>query len=315
MILEASGDSETTARWQDGGVPQVMTFALPDRAKRPAFPELPGKFVRNPPELVSALAEASKSAADEETRYAMHRIQLRGKTGEVVATNSKELYIHAGFNFGWSNDILVSRIGAFSRPELGPVEAVEIAKTDKHVVFGVGPWTIYLGIDEAGRYPDVDMVLPKRNAATIECRFSPQDATLLQRALPRLPGKADFNKPVTLDLNGQVCVRAKSADQPQTAELVLSRSACTGGAIRLNLNRDNLTLRSPARLHRTARRQSRQAGVLPRCTAHVLDDAIGPKSRIARQQRPASHRVGRRRTATQGPPTQAGECCHVHACE
>ena len=139
-------DLRVARRRQAAGVPRAA------RAVRPQ----PGDAVERP------WPKPARSAADEETRYAMHRIQLRGKTGDVVATDSKELYIHAGFNFGWTDDVLVSRVGAFGRPELGPVEAVEVGKTDKHVVFGVGPWTIYLGIDEAGRYPDVDLVCPSR---------------------------------------------------------------------------------------------------------------------------------------------------------
>src|SRR5437868_2185414 len=38
VILEDGEPGQTVARWEDGGVPQVMAFALPDGAKRPVFP-------------------------------------------------------------------------------------------------------------------------------------------------------------------------------------------------------------------------------------------------------------------------------------
>jgi hypothetical protein len=241
VVLEDGEVGQTVARWDDGGVPQVMAFALPEGAAlRPAVLDLPAQFIRNSGTLLTALAEAARSAADEESRYAMHRIQLRGAAGEVVGTNSKELYIDGGYTFGWGDEVLVPKVAAFGRPEFGPAEAVEVGRTEGHVVLGIGPWTIYLAIDTAGRYPPVDAVVPKPGAATTTCRFAPEDAAFLLRAMPRLPGKADENKPVTLDLNGQVCVRARAADQPQTAELILSRTSWTGDPARLNLNRDNL---------------------------------------------------------------------------
>ena len=240
VILESGTDGQPVARWEDGGVPQVMTFALPDGVKQPAFPQAPDRFVANPPELLTALAEAGRSAADAETRYALHRLLLRGKKGEVVGTDAKALYVHGGFTFDWPADVLVTRVAAFGRPEVGPAETVDVGKTDQHVVVRVGPWTIWLGIDAHGRFPPVDLVVPRPSAATTTCRFAPADAEFLLRSLPRLPGKADLNRPVTVDLNGQVSVRARAADQPQTTELVLARTEYTGPATRLNLNRDQL---------------------------------------------------------------------------
>jgi hypothetical protein len=240
VILEADDAGQTVARWEDGGIPQVVAFNVPDNAKRAKFPESPEQFVVNPPALLAALAEAARSAAEAETRYAMHRFLLRGKQGDVIGTDSKELYIHGGFRFGWPGDVLVTRVAAFGRPELGPVETVEIGKTDQHVAVRFGPWTIFLGIDVHGRYPPVDMVIPRASAATSVCRFAPADVEFLLKSLPRLPGKEQDNKPMTVDLNGHVIVRARAAGQPRTTELVMTRSEATGAAVRINLNRDHL---------------------------------------------------------------------------
>jgi hypothetical protein len=241
IALDAGDADQIIARWEDKGIPQIAAFTVLDNLKRQVFPDPPGQFVANPPALLTALAEAARSASEGETRYAMHRLLLRGKHGDVVGTDSKELYIHAGFTFGWPDNLLVTRVTAFGRPELGSVEAVEIGKTDQHVAVRFGTWTIFLGIDEIGRYPPVDLVVPNPSAATTVCRFAPGDVEFLVRSLPRLPGKADSNKPVTVDLNGHVSVRARAAGQPRTTELALTRSETTGAAARLNLNRDHLS--------------------------------------------------------------------------
>jgi hypothetical protein len=240
VILESGSASQTVARWQDAGVPQAMAFVVPEPNTRPAFPESPETFVRNTKELLTALDTAARTVANDSTRYALQRLQLRGKSGQVVGTDSKQLFIQGGFDFGFEEDLLVPRALAFGCPELGSAEAIEIGRTKSSVAIRVGAWTIALAIDTDGQYPQVDEVIPKSARSTAVCRFSPDDAEFLVRSLPRLPGKDDFNQPVTVDLNGHVAVRAKSADQPQTTEIELSRSEYTGHAVRLNLNRDNL---------------------------------------------------------------------------
>jgi hypothetical protein len=332
VILEPGSDGQTVARWEDGGVPQVMAFPIPEAHKPPAFPTAPDEFVSNPPELLTALAEAGRSAADAETRYALHRLLLRGAKGEVVGTDSKELYIHGGFTFGWPGDVMVTRVAAFGRPEVGPAEAVEVGKTDQNVAIRVGPWTIFLGIDVQGRYPPVDMVVPRPSAATTTCRFAPGDAEFLLRSLPRLPGKADFNRPLTIDLNGKVSIRARAADQAQTTELVLARTDYSGPATRLNLNRDQLS----RALHlgftelrvvkadkpmfcRDDRRTFLMMPLAPQDALppaddplRITSDGVEPSGRIHRPQRvrlpmsTASMNGDNRPTATTGGPTTAG---------
>jgi hypothetical protein len=58
--------------------------------------------------------------------------------------------------------------------------------------------------------------------------------------LPRLPGRGDDDRPLTVDLNGRVCVRARAAGQSRTTEVVLARSECIGEPAKLCLNREYL---------------------------------------------------------------------------
>ena len=53
----------------------------------------------------------------------------------------------------------------------------------------------------------------------------------------RLPTSDDFNEPVTLDLNGEVVVRAKGDDKQPVTELALVNSTRSGDVIRMNTNR------------------------------------------------------------------------------
>jgi hypothetical protein len=237
VTLEAAGPEKLLARWSDRGVPQAVEYESPDAASQPTFPPLPQSFVGNPPELIGALDEAAHTTAADATRYAMHRLLFRGRSGEVAATDGQQLLIHGGFNFGWPDDVLVSAVPVFGGKELGPDQPVDVGRTDEHVVLRVGAWTFWLRIDADGRFPSLEGVVPKPQEACCYLRIAPADATFLGTTLPRLPGRDDDHQPLTVDLNGRVCVRARAEGQSRTTEVVLARSECTGEPARLCLNR------------------------------------------------------------------------------
>jgi hypothetical protein len=117
-------------------------------------------------------------------------------------------------------------------------QPVEVGKTDTHVVFRIGDWTIWCEIQTEARFPDVQRAIPGDAEITARLRLDPQDARFLDLALGRLPEAEDDNSPVTIDLNGRVAIRAVPSDQPQqVTELVLSRSNCTGPPLSVAINR------------------------------------------------------------------------------
>ena len=63
--------------------------------------------------MLVALDQVMRTASPDATRYALQRVQLRGRTGDIVATDSKTLMCSTGFEFGWTEDLLVSRTLAF----------------------------------------------------------------------------------------------------------------------------------------------------------------------------------------------------------
>jgi hypothetical protein len=67
---------------------------------------------------IAALAEASRSTAKESVRYGLSRLRLRGSTGEVVATDGKQLLVQGNFQFPWQDAVLVPRLSVFGHRDM-----------------------------------------------------------------------------------------------------------------------------------------------------------------------------------------------------
>jgi hypothetical protein len=240
ITLEPNGSGAIKARWDDAGVPQVRDYDARDLDSLPAFPELPSRWATLEPGFLKALTDASHTAAKDNPRYAVHRIQCRGTAGEIVATDGRELLIQTGFTLPWEEDLLVPCVAAFASREVPQDVPVALVKTDTHVGIRVGAWTFLLAIDKEGRFPKVDNVVPALNGKLTTCRLSAEDAAFLSKALPRLPGGEDENAPLTLDLNGQAAIRVRGNGQPQATEVILGRSEVDGPPVRLASNRQYL---------------------------------------------------------------------------
>jgi hypothetical protein len=119
-------------------------------------------------------------------------------------------------------------------------QSVEVGRQKEWVVLRSGPWTFFLPIDDHARYPQADQVIPKLRDRTTTWRIAAEDAAFLARALPRLPGGDEDDKPLTVDLNGQVCVRARASGQGRPTEVVLARSSFAGAPVRFAVNRQFL---------------------------------------------------------------------------
>jgi hypothetical protein len=163
-----------------------------------------------------------------------------GGKGEVIATDGKQVLIQTGFTFPWKEDLLVPAVGVFACKEVPQDAAVSLGRSAGHVCVRVGPWSFHLAIDTAGRFPDVEQVLPAASATATSFRLSAEDAAFLGRVLPRLPGGEDNQAPVTLDVGNQVVVRSRAAGQERVTEVVLSSSEVQGPPLRFLSNRGYL---------------------------------------------------------------------------
>ncbi|CAN5909094.1 hypothetical protein BH23PLA1_BH23PLA1_42600 [soil metagenome] len=237
VVLETSAPGRTVARWSDRGIPQIREYAVPALDSLPAFPGPPEGFQSVPAGLLDALAEASATTDSASTRYALDCLQLRGETGEIIATDGRQILIRGGFSFPWPGDVLVRGTPACAAPDLPRDRPIRIGKTEGHVVLVVGPWTFYLAIATEARFPRIENAIPDPAAIATRVQLDPADVAFLAEALDRLPGADDHNAPVTIDCNGQVVVRAQANDQDRPTELILARSRYTGPPARLATNR------------------------------------------------------------------------------
>ncbi len=146
--LATSAAGKVTACWQDAGVPQAKEYDAPDLAKLPENPPSPVSFTANDPGLLAALTEAVRTATPEPIRFHTHRVQLRGKSGVIVATDGRQLLLQGGFHFPWEDELLVPANPVFGCKELGQGLPVAIGQTETHVTLRVGPWWIHLHIDK-----------------------------------------------------------------------------------------------------------------------------------------------------------------------
>ena len=235
--LDASAFDRVVARWTDRGVPRSREYVVGDRP--PPFPDPPSRFDPCPVGLLDALASAVDVAGEDSSRYALGSIQLRGGSGEVVATDGRQLLIQSGFRFCWDDDVLVHASPMFACRALPRDLAATIGRTDSHVVLRLGAITLWLAIRADVRYPKVDDVVPSENARFTRLRLDSTDIKTLADVLPHLPG-AETSDAVTLDLNGAIAIRAKDPGDGPPTELILPRSSYVGDPIRIATDRTYL---------------------------------------------------------------------------
>jgi hypothetical protein len=237
VALSEAGPGTGRARWDDGAVPRVLEFDTVTPDSVPPLPPEPKEYVPVPEGFLRALAEAAQSTSREPGRLGLSRVQLRGRRGQVVATDGKQLLVQGGFPLPWPEDLLVSRLPVFGFRDVALEGPAGIGRTSDHVGLRVGPWTFLLRIDKDSRFPDVEAVIPRPGQAASRLRLDPADAAFLAGSLPRLPSRDEHYSPVTLDLGPAVAVRARAEGRGPATELVLPRSAALGKPVRLCTDR------------------------------------------------------------------------------
>jgi hypothetical protein len=240
IALEALAPDRTIARWSDRGIPQAREYPITPIEGLSPHPDRPATFSGPMPGLIPSLVEAVTTSAEDDTRYALSCLSLRGSSRSIAATDGRQVLVQRGFEFPWNDDVLVRRSPLFGSKELPHDHHATIARTETHVVIRVGAWTFWLEVVTGVRFPDVDRIWSAPEDAATRLRVDPDDARFVVDALGRLPGSEAMNAPVTVDLNGQIAVRARAENDPTPTELVLSRSNYTGTPVRFQTNRDLL---------------------------------------------------------------------------
>ncbi len=233
VTVRRNDSSGIVASWADRGVPQQKEYASVDAPEMPAFSR---ELARNPPNLLVALRDAKSTTEISSTRYALDCIHLNGAIGTIAATDTHQLLVQTGFQFPWRDQVLMRSTDVFASRELPAELPVEIGRTESGVTVRVGEWTIHHELNKDGRFPNIDRIIPAPTAIKTRMQVDAADARFLTDTLGRLPADDQTDRPLTLDLNGAVMVRARSEKSP-LMELLLSRSQRVGAQLRLQTNR------------------------------------------------------------------------------
>ena len=223
------------ARWTDRGSQRSIEIPLIDPGTVEAPPGLPKEFTPLPMHFVPALYEASRTAASQDTKYIVTKLQLRGKSGSIIATDTRQLLVQGGYEFPFKDDVLLPRCEVFGLQPLHTYEDIGIGRTDTNVAIRVGPWSFVFPIDKEGRYPDVTQIIPRTSKSATRFRLHPNDAQrFLDNLVRRIKGPAAKDHAVTLDLIEAPCLRFEL--DGRVIEVALAESDIKGERVRMVLN-------------------------------------------------------------------------------
>ncbi len=225
VTLDRQSKLRGAIHWHGGSKPRKLPVELLLPGKQHEVPALPS-LTSVSAKVLSALHECGRSAARDNGRYALSRVQLQGRAGRVIGTDGKVALLFGGIKFAFSDDVLVPALPVFGAKPLSRVSEVKVGRTETHLVIVAGPWSVWLPVETKARYPDVADIIPK-HPATI-AGIDEQDAIELLKLLPTLPGNKDDNRPVTIDANESVKFRGRDPDTSETKEITLIRSRATG---------------------------------------------------------------------------------------
>ena len=202
--LEAMSAERGRACWSIGDSPCTTEFELVETPL--VWPIVPEELFTLPPSFLAAMHEAGRTAAREEGKYAFDGVQIRGKAGQLIATDGKQALIQGGFKFPFAEDLIVPAVPLFGAKELAGEEAVNIDRIDNWLFVEIGFWHIWLQIDPEKRFPDVVGAIPR--ATGTHLKFHDEDAQKVLEVLPQLLRvTGDDVQSVTLDLGRSVAIR------------------------------------------------------------------------------------------------------------
>ena len=214
--LEERQPGEGRVSWSVNGRASVLDFPTlrPKQTEpHPGFPPMPARSV-NPGEYFQlALNEASITSSKSYSNRFAGKIQLRGKPGQVVATDSRQLLVQSGFKFPWIEDLMVAGLGIWDSRELGdgPVAVGGAAK--EYVFVRIGGWSFALTIDTTMRFPAVEQVIPPPASIKTRLRLNMEILALLKNQLPHMLVPKDESVPLNLDIGKEVTVTVQGKDK------------------------------------------------------------------------------------------------------
>ncbi len=234
VTLERRSKLLAVVRWHGGGKPGTLPVGLTLPGKQHEIPESP-ELSPASEKLLPALHECGRSAACENGRFALSRVQLQGRAGRVVGTDGKIALLATGFKFPFTDDILVPALPVFGSKPLVRSQDVRVGRTSTHLVVAAGPWSVWLPFDTEARYPDVVSLIPEQPPTVAQLDHN--DVVELLKVLSGLPGKGEEDCPVTIDVGSTVKIRGRDVKTNDTQDVTLAQSTVSGPAQRFAFNR------------------------------------------------------------------------------
>jgi DNA polymerase III sliding clamp (beta) subunit (PCNA family) len=230
-------EKRAVASWTDRNVPTERDYEQIPFEQVPVAIPFPTDWSENTPEIFKAVRDAMRITDSGSTRYALNCIQLAGTEGEIASTDSHQALIHRGLAFPWTEKVLIPACRVFESSDLPQDGTVKVGKTESHVHFQIGAWTIAFATQTEGRFPDVHQILPNDAAVKTKLQLDCVDAQFVVQRLDQLPIEDDLHKPITVDLNGSVVIRSRLSSDSVPTELLLRRSQRTGEEVRVAMDR------------------------------------------------------------------------------
>ena len=235
----------TIAAEVDAIDPMLVSLSYLDSPQSPTLCEgtidplqVPENPKAMPEDFLEGMHEAWKTSAREAGKYAMTCVQLRGKRGEVIATDGKQALIQNGFKFPFRDDLLVPAIPLFGAKDLFQQEEVTLGKADGNLVVRAGPWTVWLKIDAEARFPPTADAIPRGPSPTV-LDVPAMDAMRLADALGALPCEDRQSRALLFVLEEQPKIWACSDTLKIPIELSVNDLRITGPPRRVAANAGN----------------------------------------------------------------------------
>lgn len=260
-VLEAADGGVVRCRWQERGEPREIQSEAPPTPRAPSALPAADNLDAVDPSLLAALEACGQTANRAgDTRFALTRLQLRGRDGEVVGTDGHQLLIWGGFGFPFQEDLLVPAVPIFGSRDLAGEQNVRLGRNAGHVVVRAGPWTVWLALDTAARFPDVHRVLPRTSRAA-RLVLDDVDAEALLRDLREARDPGEDVPAVVLELGPRPAVRWPAHVPGRRGPFSLLRSTAAGPEVRVSLD-PRLLARALSLGFREARCASAEAPLL-----------------------------------------------------
>src|SRR5947209_4729945 len=97
VTLDATETGPVTVRWDAGPAPRTARLSAFESHRD--WPAESDRLVALAPAFPKALHEAGRSAARDEGKYAVTRVQVRGAAGELCGTDGRHALAWGGFKF------------------------------------------------------------------------------------------------------------------------------------------------------------------------------------------------------------------------